>query len=121
MADLLAGKGIDIEAGLFTADAARKLGARTGLARVSVEALPSISPGHDGVDAARRILAALEVRETDVVVHGEQEWAWPVLRWSLENADGIRVGFEDMTAGPDGERADSNADLLRMAGRLAGE
>lgn len=120
VADLLADKGIGIEAGLFTADAARKLGRRTGLARVLVEALPGISPGADGVDAARRILAAVEVRDTDLVVHGEQEWAWPVLWWSLQNAHGIRVGFEDMPSGPDGEQAGSNADLLRMARRPAG-
>jgi uncharacterized protein (DUF849 family) len=116
----LADGGIGIEAGLFTPTAARKLG--TGnhpeLVRVLVEALPGISPGGDGVDAARRTLAALGAVETDLVVHGEQEWAWPVLRWALDNGHGIRAGFEDMLTGPGGEPVDGNADLLRAALRL---
>jgi uncharacterized protein (DUF849 family) len=46
---------------------------------------------------------------------GEQEWAWPVLRWAQDTGLGIRAGFEDMLTGPRGEQVRGNADLLRLA------
>lgn len=86
-----------------------------GLARVLVEAIPGISPGADGVDAARRILAALpDPLDVDLIVHGEQDWAWPVLRWARQTNRGI-AGLEDMLTRPAGGQADSNAALLQAA------
>jgi uncharacterized protein (DUF849 family) len=50
-----------------------------------------------------------------VPVHGEQEWAWPVLCWTLDTDHGFRVGFEDVLTGPDGGQVSGNADLLAAA------
>lgn len=123
VAAVLAERGIGIEAGLFTPDAARKLSSSLsaghrpdGLTRVLVEAIPGISPGADGVDAASRILAELpDPPSVDLVVHGEQEWAWPVLRWARQTGRGIRAGLEDMLTGPAGEQVPGNAALLHYA------
>jgi uncharacterized protein (DUF849 family) len=111
VADLLIERGIEIEAGLFTPAAAADYVAWGGpFARVLVEAIPGISPGHDGIAAAQATLAVLPT--TDVLVHGENEWAWPVLRWAQAQGYGVRVGLEDMLTGPDGQPVQSNADLL---------
>ncbi|MEV5964353.1 3-keto-5-aminohexanoate cleavage protein [Kribbella sp. NPDC051952] len=111
VADLLIDRGIGIEAGLFTADAADKYLAWGGpVVRVLVEAIPGVSPGSDGIAAAQAVLDVLPT--TDVLVHGENEWAWPVLRWAAQQGYDVRVGFEDMLTGPEGQPVRSNADLL---------
>jgi len=124
VAHLLAGRGIGIEAGLFTPTAALKLlsGEQPGgLVRILVEAIPGITPGEDGPSAVQAMLAELPELpdELDLVVHGEEEWAWPVLWWARERGFGIRIGFEDVLAGPSGEPVQGNADLVRLA-RSAG-
>jgi uncharacterized protein (DUF849 family) len=112
VADLLLDRGIGIEAGLFTPAAARKfLGWQGSVVRVLVEALPGISPGADGVAAAQATLAELP-DGFELVVHGEKEWAWPVLEWAREQDYGLRVGLEDVLAGPRGEPVTGNGDLV---------
>lgn len=112
VADLLVDRGIGIEAGLFTPAAARKfLTWRGPVVRVLVEALPGISPGSDGVAAAQAVLAELP-GDFELVVHGENEWAWPVLEWARANSYGLRAGLEDMLTGPHGEAVAGNADLV---------
>jgi uncharacterized protein (DUF849 family) len=111
VADLLIERGIEVEAGLFTPAAAEDYVAWGGpFTRVLVEAIPGVSPGEDGLAAAQATLAVLAT--TDVLVHGENEWAWPVLRWATSQGYGVRVGLEDMLSGPDGEQVRGNADLL---------
>jgi uncharacterized protein (DUF849 family) len=117
VADALAARGIGVEAGLFTPDAARAFAAGpwpSRVVRALAEALPGISPGADGVAAAGAILAGLGTLtgSLEVVVHGEREWAWPVLAWAREAGYGVRAGFEDMLAGPGGEPVTGNADLF---------
>jgi uncharacterized protein (DUF849 family) len=100
-----------VEAGLFTPAAAEKYVAWAGpVTRVLVEALPGISPGPNGIAAAQATLAVLPT--TDVLVHGENEWAWPVLRWATKQGYDVRIGFEDVLTGPEGQAVRSNADLL---------
>ena len=111
VAELLIARGIGVEAGLFTPAAADKYLAWGGpVVRVLVEAIPGVSPGADGVEAAEAVLAVLPTR--DVLVHGEGEWAWPVLRWASAQGYDVRVGLEDMLTGPEGQPVRSNADLL---------
>jgi uncharacterized protein (DUF849 family) len=113
VADLLIERGIGIEAGLFTPAAARKYAAWGGpFTRVLIEALPGISPGADGIEAAKATLDALGAGDAEIVVHGENEWAWPVLRWAQAEGYGVRIGFEDMLTGPDGQPVRTNAELL---------
>ncbi len=111
VADLLLHNGIGVEAGLFTPDAARKYLAWGGpVVRVLVETIPGISPGPDGVAAARAVLELLP--RDDLLVHGENQWAWPVLRWAQTEGYDLRIGLEDMLTGPDGQPVRSNADLF---------
>ena len=114
VAELLIERGIGIEAGLFTPEAARKFVSWSGpVVRVLVEALPGISPGATGIEAARATLAELPDR-FDLVVHGENEWAWPVLRWARAQGYGLRAGLEDMLTGPSGEPVTGNAELVTL-------
>ncbi|TCC66327.1 hypothetical protein E0H73_05420 [Kribbella pittospori] len=111
VADLLIAREIGVEAGLFTPEAARRYLAWGGpVVRVLVEAIPGVSPGADGVAAAVAVLDALPTR--DVLVHGEGEWAWPVLRWASAQGYDVRLGLEDMLTGPEDQPVRSNADLL---------
>ena len=81
------------------------------MVRVLVEAIPGISPGPDGVAAARAVLELLP--PDGALVHGENEWAWPVLRWAQTKGYDVRAGLEDMLTGPEGQPVQSNADVLR--------
>ncbi|MEV6417262.1 3-keto-5-aminohexanoate cleavage protein [Kribbella sp. NPDC051718] len=112
IARLLLERGIGVEAGLFTPDAARKfLSWRGPVVRVLVEALPGISPGTDGIAAAQAVLDVLPTG-VELVVHGEGEWAWPVLEWARRQGYGLRAGFEDMLTGPSGESVTDNGQLV---------
>ncbi|MDX6281670.1 MAG: hypothetical protein QOH03_2741 [Kribbellaceae bacterium] len=112
IARLLLERGIGVEAGLFTPDAARKfLSWRGPVVRVLVEAIPGISPGTDGIAAAQAMLDVLPTG-VELVVHGEGEWAWPVLEWARWQGYGLRAGFEDMLTGPDGESVTDNGQLV---------
>lgn len=112
IARLLLERGIGIEAGLFTPDAARKfLNWRGPVVRVLVEAIPGVSPGTDGIAAAQAVLEVLPTG-VELVVHGEGEWAWPVLGWARRQGYGLRAGFEDMLTGPDGESVTDNGQLV---------
>jgi uncharacterized protein (DUF849 family) len=112
VAELLVERGIGVEAGLFTPAAARKFLTWGGpVVRVLVEALPGISPGSGGVAAAQEILAVLP-SGCELVVHGENEWAWPVLEWARAQGYGVRAGFEDMLTGPNGESVTDNSELI---------
>lgn len=160
VAQLLADRGVGLEAGLFTPEAAAAFlaGDWPGrVVRVLVEAIPGMSPGPNGVAAARAILALLgdladppatagrgdpagpnvaagrgdparpagpnaatgRRQTVDLVVHGEREWAWPVLRWAKSAGYGIRAGLEDMITGPDGRPVSGNRDLLEWVARLS--
>lgn len=111
VADTLTSRGIGVEAGLFTLEAARRYLAWGGeVTRVLVEAIAGISPGVDGIAAAQAVLEVLG--RDDVLVHGENGWAWPVLRWAQACGYDIRVGLEDMLSGPEGQPVKTNADLV---------
>ncbi|MET9272506.1 3-keto-5-aminohexanoate cleavage protein [Kribbella sp. NPDC003557] len=114
VADLLVERGIGVEAGLFTPSAARRYLAWQGpVTRVLVEAIPGISPGVDGAEAATAVLSELPTTD-DVLVHGENEWAWPVLAWARSRGYDLRIGLEDVLTGPEGQVVASNAELLRF-------
>jgi uncharacterized protein (DUF849 family) len=53
--------------------------------------------------------------ECPVLLHGEDESCWPVLRHALAKGLGIRIGLEDTLELPDGSTAQDNAGLVRAA------
>jgi uncharacterized protein (DUF849 family) len=118
VARLLRARGIGVEAGLWTPRAATAFVSTNWpwqVERVLVEAVPGASPGADGPWAAERILAALGMVPAPLVVHGEQAWAWPVLRWAKASGHSVRIGLEDTLVLPSGREAYDNAELVVAA------
>jgi uncharacterized protein (DUF849 family) len=50
-----------------------------------------------------------------LLVHGEDQWAWPVLRWAQQQGYDTRIGLEDTLFDEAGLRARGNAALVREA------
>lgn len=118
IATALADSGIAVEAGIWTPQAARRFlasGWPAQVERVLVEVIPGATPGDDGPRAAERILAALGELPVPLLVHGEQDWAWPVLRWAQAAGHDVRIGLEDTCHLPDGQQARDNAELVSAA------
>lgn len=118
VARVLRARGIGVEAGLFTPAAASTFVATRWpwqVERVLVEAVPGISPGGYGEWAVERILAALGSVPPPVLVHGEDRWAWPVLRWAQRRGYDTRIGLEDSLVDEAGRRVESSAELVRAA------
>lgn len=121
VATALADKGIAVEAGVWSPHAARQFVDGDWPARVErvlVEAIPGATPGEDGPRAVQGILEALGEVPVPLLVHGEQDWAWPVLRWAMAAGHDVRIGLEDTCHLPDGQQARDNAELVSAAGHL---
>jgi uncharacterized protein (DUF849 family) len=124
LADLLTSMGIQIEAGVWTAEDARLLGAaafRNRILRVLME--PVDRNPADAVATAAE--AAAELARLGVaapqVHHGYDLATWEVMRAAVAMGQDIRVGLEDTTVLPDGSVAEGNAALVAAAVRLARE
>lgn len=118
LATALRTRRIEVEAGLWTPSAAAEFVGRHWpwhVLRVLVEAIPGRSPGGYGSWAAERILSALGSQPAPILVHGEETWAWPVLRWAQKYGYDTRIGLEDTLFDEAGLRARSNAALVREA------
>ncbi len=118
LATVLRTRHIEIEAGLWTPGAAADFVGMSWpwrVMRVLVEAIPGHSPGGYGTWAVERILSALGSQPAPVLVHGEDKWAWPVLRWAQQQGYDTRIGLEDTLFDEAGIRARSNAALVREA------
>jgi uncharacterized protein (DUF849 family) len=112
----LHGAGIGIELGVFHDEAARALvavgpppGARRVLAEVQGDA--------DPVPAAEALLRLLEPLGLPVLLHGEDDAAWPVLGYAARLELDTRIGLEDTLRLPDGGLAPDNAALVALARR----
>jgi uncharacterized protein (DUF849 family) len=123
LADLLVGLGIGIEAGVWAADDARVLGAsgfRDKIRWVLME--PEDDTPADAVATAAEAAAELTRLRISApqVRHGYDLATWDVLRASIADGQGIRVGLEDTRVLPDGSPASGNGHLVAAAARLAG-
>jgi uncharacterized protein (DUF849 family) len=118
VAAALRDNGFGVEAGIWTPSAATRFVSTSWprlVERVLVELIPGVTPGADGPWAASRVLAALGRSPAPVLVHGEDEWAWPVLRSAQAAGYDVRVGLEDTLYLPSGQQARDNAELVRTA------
>jgi uncharacterized protein (DUF849 family) len=124
LCDLLAGRGVGIEAGLLSTHDAEvfvRSGVASRCARVLIEPLdpaPEDALAHaaemeDIVEAAGVTL--------EQVHHGDGIASWAVNERALERGHGIRTGLEDTTELPDGTAAEDNATLVRCASRMIQE
>jgi uncharacterized protein (DUF849 family) len=121
LCELLIARGIGIEAGLLSADDARKF-VKSGLGDRCVRALvePLDADPNDAVAhaaAMEEILARSGV-EREQVHHGDGIASWAVNTRALARGHGIRTGLEDTPVLPDGRPAPGNAALVSAAARM---
>ncbi len=109
--------GIGVELGVWTGGDAvtlRQQGVPQGTMRVLAES--TVSDPETAVAEAVRILRALgSMLPVPVLLHGEEDGAWPVLEYALRMGVDTRIGFEDVLARPDGWLATGNDDLVKVA------
>ncbi|WP_219419113.1 3-keto-5-aminohexanoate cleavage protein [Pseudonocardia nigra] len=108
--------GIGVELGVWTSGDAvtlRTSGIPRGTTRVLAES--TVSDPETSVAEAVRILRALGPLPVPVLLHGEEDGAWPVLEYALRMGIDTRIGFEDVLVRPDGWLATGNDDLVRAA------
>jgi uncharacterized protein (DUF849 family) len=122
LAELLLERGIGVEAGLWHADAARRLVA-SRFADRCVRIL--IEPLEQDLEEARANGAAIEAVLDEAgttaprLLHGNCDTTWPLLIDAVKRGLQTRIGFEDTLTLPDGSPAASNRDLVAVALRLA--
>nr|WP_296771523.1 3-keto-5-aminohexanoate cleavage protein [Rhodococcus sp. (in: high G+C Gram-positive bacteria)] len=112
VAQLLLDRGVDVEAGLWTVDAARRW-LESGLQHRCIRALLEVQP-----DAAADVaydLLPLVPAGVDVLLHGQGPSCWEVLRIAAAEGIASRIGLEDSLLLPDGSSARGNADLVTAA------
>jgi uncharacterized protein (DUF849 family) len=114
--------GIGIEAGLAgAADAERLL--ELGLERLALRVLVEVGEQEPGraQAVADEILAVLKrsSAQKPILLHGASASAWPLLRRAIGSGFSARIGLEDASTLPDGSTAQSNAELVEAAIRLA--
>jgi uncharacterized protein (DUF849 family) len=123
LADLLTHLGIEIEAGVWTAEDARRLAASTFASRVIRVLLEPVERSSAAVATAAESVA--ELTRLGITAprmhHGYGVATWDVLRAAVAMGEDIRIGLEDTTVLPDGTAAAGNAELVAAAARLAGE
>jgi uncharacterized protein (DUF849 family) len=113
LADVLTGRGIGIEAGVWTAgDAALLADSGLQVRRVLVE--PRSEKPDEALATARDIDAALDRGEVRAprLHHGVGPATWAVLDAAVPLGHEIRIGLEDVLTLPDGRRAPDNAALV---------
>jgi uncharacterized protein (DUF849 family) len=109
--------GIGVELGVWTSGDAvtlRTNGVPRGTSRVLVESTVS-DPGTAVAEAIRIMRALGSGLGAPVLMHGEEDGAWPVLEYALRMHIDTRIGFEDVLVRPDGWLATGNDDLAKAA------
>jgi uncharacterized protein (DUF849 family) len=118
VAALLQSRGVGVEAGIWDAtglEAWRQSPVRARTLRVLVE-LPD-----EAADVVQRhaegLIAHVRLEDPDVpiLLHGEQNSAWPAFTLAVELGLASRIGLEDTLALADGRIAPDNAALVRSA------
>ncbi|MER0444765.1 3-keto-5-aminohexanoate cleavage protein [Streptomyces sp. Edi4] len=118
VAAALLDRGVGIEAGIWSGtDATRRFLASPHAARV-LRVLAEVTETDAGTaePVARALLAELGTAHgRPVLLHGQDDGAWPVLRLALRLGLDTRTGLEDVLTLPDGQRTRSNAQLVTAA------
>ncbi|MDL5159854.1 3-keto-5-aminohexanoate cleavage protein [Actinomycetospora termitidis] len=115
--EAVASVGLGIELGVWTTvDAVqlRVVGVPVNTVRVAVEV--TVTDPDTAVVEAVRMLRELRPMDVPVLLHGEEDGAWPVLEYARRQGLDTRIGFEDTLTGPDGVwSATGNEELVRFA------
>jgi uncharacterized protein (DUF849 family) len=118
LARLLLERGIGVEAGLASPDAARAL-ARSGLGNACLRLLleppePEPIAALQTVTEIETVLVAAELTGPRLL-HGAGPTAWPLLTAARRRGYDARIGLEDTLTLPDGRLARHNAELVTAA------
>lgn len=121
LCELLMGKRIGIEAGLWTiadAEAFVEAGLAKRCLRILIE--PRERDPREAIATADAVAAVLNRHDIRLprLLHGEGRPAWAVLEGALERGYDVRIGFEDTLVLPDGTPAPDNASLVAAAVRI---
>ncbi|GAA0982713.1 MULTISPECIES: 3-keto-5-aminohexanoate cleavage protein [Nocardiopsidaceae] len=120
LAHLLEDRRVDVEAGVWTVEAARILVAtKMRVSAVLVE--PTQVAVEDAERNANAILSLLDRARVGAprMLHGTDATAWPMLEAAVASGHDLRIGLEDTMRLPDGTEAYDNAALVAHAASLA--
>ncbi|MHC3427024.1 3-keto-5-aminohexanoate cleavage protein [Streptomyces sp. DT18] len=123
LAALLMERGIGVEAGLWSGTDGPARFRASPLAPRTLRVLAEVTDQEPASAAttARVLLGAVLPAPVPVLLHGEDEGAWPVLALAAELGLDTRTGLEDTLFLPDGTVAHDNASLVRAARALIGK
>lgn len=115
LAEVLLGKGLGVEVGIFHAEAAASWAA-SDLAQHCMRVMIELQPDAD-TDMADRLLDQVQAAGSPapVLLHGLDESCWPLLRHAGLRGVQTRIGLEDTLLLPDGSVAPDNAALVSAA------
>jgi uncharacterized protein (DUF849 family) len=118
LAELLLGKGIGVEAGIFHAEAAAAWSA-SPLAEHCLRVMIELQGDGDAATADTLIdqVAAAD-SAAPILLHGYGESCWPLLEHAGVRGVQTRIGMEDTLTLPDGTVAPGNAELVAAAVQL---
>jgi uncharacterized protein (DUF849 family) len=112
----LTGLGVGVEAGIWSGTDAAARFAVSPLGPKVLRVLAEVTDTRVPEAAAHTLLAELGTAHgRPVLLHGEDDGAWPVLRLAGRLGLATRMGLEDTLLLPDGRRALSNAQLVSAA------
>ncbi|MBO0680319.1 3-keto-5-aminohexanoate cleavage protein [Mycolicibacterium sp. S2-37] len=118
LAEVLLGKGLGVEVGIFHAEAAESWAA-SDMAQHCMRVMIELQPDAD-TDLADRLLDQVQAAGSPapVLLHGLDESCWPLLRHAGVRGVQTRIGLEDTLLLPDGSVAPDNAALVSAAVEL---
>jgi uncharacterized protein (DUF849 family) len=115
LAEVLLGRGLGVEVGLFHAEAAAAWAA-SDIAQHCMRVMIELQ-GHEDVAVADDMLARVRAAGSPapVLLHGLDESCWPLLEHAGVVGVQTRIGLEDTLKLPDGTTAPDNAALVSAA------
>ncbi|MFF8017609.1 3-keto-5-aminohexanoate cleavage protein [Streptomyces sp. NPDC007929] len=114
-AALLLERGVGVEAGIWSGTDGTARFAASPLGPKVLRVLAEVTdpdPATAGASARALLSGIGTAHGHPVLLHGEDESAWPVLRLAGRLGLATRIGLEDMLVLPNGNRARSNAQLV---------
>jgi uncharacterized protein (DUF849 family) len=118
VAGTLLDRGVGIEAGIYsgTHAAQRFLGWPDAHRVLRILAEITDTSPQTAIRAATELLEELRsATNSPILLHGEDDAAWAVLRMAASLRLDLRIGLEDVLHLPDGTTAETNADLIHAA------
>jgi uncharacterized protein (DUF849 family) len=119
LAELLLGKGVGVEVGIFHTDAAASWAA-SDIAAHCMRVMIELQGDGDiaNADALLGQVMAVGSPATPILLHGLDESCWPLLEHAGRCGVQTRIGLEDTVRLPDGSLARGNAELITAAVEL---